>query len=474
MKMKKSVKIAKKESEFVFDLKAIKEQFESVIAYSQNIDNPKVDKLFDIWLEAKRDFIEAMRGKLIYEYPEKIALPLDTHERNIRIDDFIAILETRWENPDLANFVEDMRSGFFNNLTSIDYHYNNITIKKGTKLIKAFKYFEEDKCALTDIQNYASRIIQEDKIEGTFCISVHPLDYLSVSENTYNWRSCHALDGEYRSGNLSYMVDKSTVVCYLKSDKEEVLPNFPFEWNSKKWRVLLYFSTDWNMIMAGRQYPFATAAGLDFITKKMLAASGLCRNSTWTKWHGELLHSMAFADGDGEFCFEDAYVPVGNMLVKLNELVTDREGSMQFNDLLKSSCYTPLYAYRQYSDNWWGNSPTGESHGYTTRFYIGGQVPCMCCEKRSIEVNESMMCRDCEVNYGETESDDFGYCVCCNRHVFLEDAHYVNDEVVCDQCYDNETTECEVCGIRVFNNDISYDRESEQYVCDWCKENHNR
>ena len=73
---------------------------------------------------------------------------------------------------------------------------------------------------------------------------MHPLDYLSLSENTYNWRSCHSLDGEYRAGNLSYMMDKSTVICYLKSNDDVILSNFGPEvkWNSKKWRVLLYFS----------------------------------------------------------------------------------------------------------------------------------------------------------------------------------------------------------------------------------------
>lgn len=45
------------------------------------------------------------------------------------------------------------------------------------KLVKAFKYFEENSRSLEDIQNYASRIIQEDKIEGTLCFSVHPLDF---------------------------------------------------------------------------------------------------------------------------------------------------------------------------------------------------------------------------------------------------------------------------------------------------------
>ena len=84
-------------------------------------------------------------------------------------------------------------------------------------------------------------ILQEDKIEGTLCFSVHPLDFLSSSENTYNWRSCHSLDGEFCAGNLSYMADSATMICYLKSDKEEILPRFPEDipWNNKKWRVFL-------------------------------------------------------------------------------------------------------------------------------------------------------------------------------------------------------------------------------------------
>lgn len=456
----------------MFNLEEIKEQFQSVLSYSQNIDDPKVDKLFDKWLEAKRDFIEAMDGELIYEYPEKISLPLAQHERDVRIDDFIASVENRWGNYGLAEFIDCMRDGFFNNLTTKDYVTDTKVIKKGTKLIKAFKYFEKDKCALTDIQNLASRVVQEDKIEGRLCVSVHPLDYLSVSENTYSWRSCHALDGEYRSGNLSYMVDQSTVICYLKSDKEEVLPNFPFEWNSKKWRVLIYFSNDWNMIMAGRQYPYATAAGLDLITQKLLPSSRLTRNSSWTKWHDERLDAMAFSNGDGEFYFDEYYVPIGRSLINISELVKDQPHSMQFNDLLRSSCYKPVYAYRLYdSDIWWLSArPTGESTE-KTRFFIGGEVPCIRCEKHPIQANESMQCIECEEDYGTLESDDFGYCVCCNRHVYLEDAHYVEDEIICDQCYDNETTECEICGTRVFNTEISYDRDSEQYICCYCKEN---
>ena len=40
---------------------------------------------------------------------------------------------------------------------------------------------------LYTLQNKASQIIQEDCVEGTVCFSVHPLDYLSISENIYNF-----------------------------------------------------------------------------------------------------------------------------------------------------------------------------------------------------------------------------------------------------------------------------------------------
>ena len=60
----------------VKEIDEIKEQFKKVISYSQGIENPVVDDLFEKWLEGKRDFIEAMGGKLIYEFPKKVFFEL--------------------------------------------------------------------------------------------------------------------------------------------------------------------------------------------------------------------------------------------------------------------------------------------------------------------------------------------------------------------------------------------------------------
>ena len=229
----------------------IKKQFDKVIAWSQpGISEPKTDKLFEKWKTAKAKIIKAFGGELIYEFPEKVSFDLEETSKWTRLENFISYV---WSTgyADLGRFLEHQREGFFDNCV-IEEHVvpNNkrTIITKNSKIVKAFKYFIENEKELNDLQSKASQIIQESKLEGTLCFSVHPLDYLSVSENAYNWRSCHALDGEYRAGNLSYMMDSSTIVCYLKGDKDTKLPNFPEDviWNNKKWRVLLYLSNDWN------------------------------------------------------------------------------------------------------------------------------------------------------------------------------------------------------------------------------------
>lgn len=142
---------------------------------------------------------------------------LDEEEKTDRVKLFCEKICNIYENYDLKDFILTFIDDFYENITSKDYFYKGNMIPRGSKIVKSFKFFEEDKCLLTDLQNEASRIIQEDKIEGYLCLSIHPLDFLSLSENNCNWRSCHALDGDYRSGNLSYMVDTSTIICYLRS-----------------------------------------------------------------------------------------------------------------------------------------------------------------------------------------------------------------------------------------------------------------
>ena len=447
------------------DMKRIREDFDKVISYSQGISNPKTEELFDRWLEAKRDFIEAMDGRLIYTIPHKVSFELSYKEKMNRVNEFIESVSMTWRNNELACFIDENKDGFFSNVVVESFTApGGGKIPKGMKLVKAFKYFEDDRITLEEIQNRASMIIQEDKIEGHLCFSVHPLDFLSTSENTYNWRSCHALDGEYRCGNLSYMMDKSTVVVYLRSDKEEnALPNFPPEvkWNSKKWRMLLFMSDSWNAMFAGRQYPFFSETALDAVLYH--ASEAFRFSGEWSNWHNDEFRNFKFAgddEGRDEMWLRNVYIPMKDKLYLKNELIEDCENPMHFNDLLRSSCYIPYYCWQKRS---WGYN--NEIH-----FTIGGEIPCLRCGEHPVAQTDDMLCQDCELECGNSEDEMYTTCSCCGRRILYDDSYYVesSDENICEYCADHECRECDNCGELYWNNEISYDKKNHDYRCEHC------
>ena len=93
-------------------------------------------------------------------------------------------------------------------------------------------------------------------LNGDLSLSIHPLDYLSMSHNNQNWRSCQSLDGENAAGTLSLMCDKTTAVAYLASSELEELDWGGVHWNSKKWRVLVHIDKSKNLIVLSKHYPF--------------------------------------------------------------------------------------------------------------------------------------------------------------------------------------------------------------------------
>lgn len=341
------------------------------------------------------------------------------------------------------------------------------------KLLKAFKFFESDPSLLAELQNKASAVIQEDKITGTLCFSVHPLDFLSSSENNHNWRSCHALDGEYRAGNLSYMVDECTFLCYLKSEGETILPNFPDDvpWNNKKWRTLLFINDNKDMMFAGRQYPFSSEYGIEYV-KNLL--SNLPGFGKWTEWRKDKIRS--YSTGIDVISFNSPYIGVGNKLIPLKTLVKDANPTypLHFNDILKSSCYDPMYSYKYVDVNSWYTG--SRSQTVTTpngRFIIGGNVKCLCCNNTEIDMTEIMTCTECELKYGSSDSESFAYCGFCGRRFVYDDGTFVDmeDEMVCPSCAENHIAECACCNRTGYiGTDVFYDSERYEYYCEECSQ----
>ena len=450
-----------------------KEDFDKVISHSQNIPVPKTKGLLTNWSQVKKDIVERfLDGKIQYTHPEKVRFELNENSKCERIEhfqDYIYNLFNDYYHP-LAKFLRSLSiEEFYANSILEDYiisERDNKKIQKGSKIVKSFKYFIEDKQLLTDLQNKASEIIQENKVEGYLTFSVHPLDFLSSSENTYNWRSCHALDGEYRAGNLSYMCDRGTMMVYLSGEEKAKLPHFPEDvpWNSKKWRMLLHFDQELNVCFAGRQYPFFSPGALEKVfeifsnnmsTIERTWGNGPQREK-WLGWYNDYIEKFASQESGREVHFEDdRYYVMNGCICDKYETVLDAPNSLHFNDITRSSCYTkPYYMYKSY----YRHLPSD--------FRIGAAVKCLCCGEAIINGDDSMMCSDCECEYGNSDSDEYRTCDCCGTRFYYEDAWWVGDDIVCPNCADRETFICDECEDRYYNSEKHY--YNGQYICDHC------
>lgn len=453
-----------------------KEDFDKVISYSQNIPTPQTTELLTNWSQAKRDIVERfLNGKIQYTYPEKVRFELNNHSKCERIDHFQEYIQNLFNDyyHPLAKFLGHLSiEEFYANSLLEDYiisERDNKKIQKGSKIVKSFKYFIEDKQLLADLQNKASEIIQENKVEGYLTFSVHPLDFLSSSENTYNWRSCHALDGEYRAGNLSYMCDRGTMMVYLSGEEKVKLPHFPEDvfWNSKKWRMLLHFDQELDVCFAGRQYPFFSPGALEKVfeifsnnmaTMERTWGNGPQREK-WLGWYNDYIEKFASQETGREVHFEDdRYYVMNGCICDKYETVLDAPNSLHFNDITRSSCYTkPYYMYKSYY------------HHTPSTFRVGAAVKCLCCGEAIINGDDSMMCSDCECEYGNSDSDEYKTCDCCGTRFYYEDAWWVGDDIICPNCADRETFICDECEDRYYNSEKHY--YNGQYICDHCLAN---
>jgi hypothetical protein len=458
-----------------------KNAIERVIEYSQDIENPKIDVLLERWASMKAGISNRFLNKGVsYTHPKKVRFELNDQAKGERLDNFIGYIDNLFSNGfcPLVNFLSHISiAEFYNNCLEKEFIIDSREGKKisaGTKVVKSFKYFIEDPKLLSDLQNKASELIQENKVEGYLTFSIHPLDFLSSSENTYNWRSCHALDGEYRAGNLSYMCDIGTMIVYLSSDKEEKLPHFPSDvkWNSKKWRMLIHFSNDLNVCFAGRQYPFNSPGALNIVNdvfSERLCPSGVhyswgSNREVWSPWYNDYLSNYKRND-ESEVSFEDdKYFIVNDGIFNKCDCVRDAARSRHFNDITRSSCYhQPWYMFKKM----WTAQDKIE-------FTIGAEIACLKCGERTIEGQDSMMCPTCECTYGTSESDEYRYCDCCGARFWTREAYYVGDEdMICPSCEARETFICEECGGRFYNSEMHWSNSISGYICNFCNNERN-
>ena len=163
----------------------------------------------------------------------------------------------------IKNYVEE--NGYYNlpiKNTVLRVQEGMKPMKIITKIAQAYQVgITPDENGITDLEYFRrahSLCLNEKTLSGNLCLSIHPLDYMTMSDNSCGWSSCMSWlnDGEYKLGTVEMMNSPCVIVGYLESSSpfkweysdEEV------EWNSKKWRCL--FIVDKEFIINVKGYPY--------------------------------------------------------------------------------------------------------------------------------------------------------------------------------------------------------------------------
>lgn len=419
----------------MIELQKLQNDFESVLVHSQDYPFYLDSKnLIEQWAEAKKDIINLFGGELILRSKEPIKIFLTEEQKNKRFEEFIQALdENGILTTDLELFLRDNKRGFFDNRVLLPYPSFNIPL--GSKLSKSFKRFINSQEIVRWAQDTASRYMQENKIEGYLYLSIHPLDFLTVSENNENWWSCQSLDGDYRSGNLSYLVDKTTIVAYLSNGKQEHLKCLPLgmKWNSKKWRMLVHTDGIRN-IYYNRQYPYESRDLLACVHNMLLKL---------IKFDMSLPLDYGFKVIQTQWGSEQLIYNQINAGGRIHDTrdVIDMSDYLGYSDLVISSTYAPIISvnngkYEDYTKHLDQNKYVEELYfNDVFQIKIGERPICPCCGTEHINREDSFLCNFC-ISEKEADEDFFLTCNSCYRRIYDEDKIYWMDgRPYCKTCH---------------------------------------
>lgn len=111
------------------------------------------------------------------------------------------------------------------------------------------------------VRNEIAKVMTSRFTRGTLCLSIHPMDFMTMADNDNGWDSCmswnednHGNYGEYRSGTIEMMNSPYILMAYIKSDEDTY---FNGQWNDKKWRELYIVHDD--IISNIRAYPYCSS-----------------------------------------------------------------------------------------------------------------------------------------------------------------------------------------------------------------------
>lgn len=310
---------------------------------------------------------------------------------------------------DVSTLRENHYSGASCRIIKDDLH---IDVMSGAKPMKVFnklaKYFHlENEFEAFRIEH--SQILNQKTLTGTLCLSIHPFDFMTMSDNSYNWDSCMNWEhpGCYRTGTIEMMNSPYMVLAYLKGSDPYRVGSYQWEGN-KKWRQLIVVHP--HAITDIKGYPYHSDAlssmALDWIRE--LASVNLGWNVSYDPIEYNPYEYFSHKDG--------------------HTYLYDFSFTRMYNDFCTSNTNHKIII------------PQGwQTEEYEKEYIeLSGPNICVCCgeEWDPCEGNEDMvMCWDC---------DPGPRCSCCNELLCDDESYYVDGDCLCPVCYDEYADWCPI------------------------------
>ena len=403
---------------------------------NSNTDCKNIDDVLREWADSKRTLYHTLGDKFIVEFPI---------EYNRLISD---ISDDCWKETaypsKFSTFLHDLMSEFkcttsytnniFNHIivnadnmatntinieTPISVQHKltqkTIVIQPGAKYFRTLhhlvkecggKYdniFEEFRIRISQITNQRS-------LKGTMCISIHPMDFITMSDNGYGWDSCMRWidgDGDYRMGTVEMMNSPIVVCAYLKG-------NEPFDfswnrngefrtWNNKKWRELFVVTPE--LITEIKSYPYD--------------------NEEFTKTVMDTLLALSKENDGNEYDTEIYWT--------YSTPVNSRGTTLKFGTY-ENGMYNDFGCYRNHK---------GHLMHYNSK------------------IMENITDNIYYITYSGAKT-----CMICGE--YIDDYSADSKEVVCEKHGYYTTTTCSCCGRRLDSDDVFYSDYTQGEYCEEC------
>lgn len=424
--------------------------------------NPDFDKIFSVWERNKQWlFHNIFKNRLIISkevdftlnYDQSLELFREINKNDDSISRFITLLSSRVD--DFENFriltgnVNLIFNSYLGTRLTIITPDKPIKIQNGTKIMPILRKLSE----IYGLENEyeKARILhsiftERRKTKGTLCLSIHPFDFMSMSDNDCGWDSCMSWreEGDYRIGTTEMMNSPCMVIAYISQDN-----HFEGGFANKSWRQMFIVNDE--VIIEGRPYPYKqeqlTLKTLNWI-KDLLGTEGWAKkplsiqNHTWFDIALEEEEKLGCINIRTNYMYNDYQSTLKTFLILLNYEKFNLGSNYVINISGPAQCMNCGETYGDFRNN---SLLCNYCIPYFSCDWCEGESPLE--EKTEITLyNGTTMyvCLRCFDNY-------IYMCECCHTFAFGEDmitltldppnSSFFYKTMICPNCYDKAVSE---------------------------------